>query len=605
MAPNTTYHFRVKAENSGGITFGDSLIFTTYKSDAIADVEGNYYNIVTIGSQVWMAENLKTTKFNDGSDLPNVSDNITWDALSSPAFCWYDNNPANKTVYGALYNWYAVETGKLCPVGWHAPTDAQLTQLANYAGGGTVAGGKLKEMGTTHWISPNEGASDEYGFMALPGGDRLLNGVFYSIGAIGSWWSSTDTLSDYAWHRFVWNYEIRFSRITDSKTNGCSVRCLKDNIDPTIVTNVNDAGAGSLRNALEYANSTVGTKETISFNIPGTGPFTIQPSTPLPDVSDPVIIDGYSQPGSVPASANDTAKIMIRIYGTNAGSDADGLNVNAENCSIAGLSITNFRFGIYLNEHGNNFVRGNLISANRSCGIFVYSSDNEIGGITPASRNIISGNSVGIAISNEGVGGSPGWGRNKIMGNYIGVNPSGNEPAGNSTGIMINDSPDNIIGGTVKEARNVISSNGTGIQFSYFREDPVRNKILGNYIGTDADGKQPLGNTYSGISIEGLDNFVGDTQAGSGNLISGNGIGIQMGRRAINNMIKGNFIGTDNSGSSAIPNTTSGIRIAGGKNNQIGGPDPGEGNLISGNSNEGILIYGVFYDGPYPAENNL
>ncbi len=225
LTANTTYHYRVKAVGSGCTTYGNDLSFTTYKPDAITDIEGNYYNIVTIGSQVWMAENLKTTRYNDGSNIPNVTDNATWDALTSPAYAWYDNNIANKVTYGALYNWYAVETGKLCPVGWHVPTDAQLTRLTNYVGGESVAGGKLKEIGTTHWNSPNEGATDEYGFTALPGGVRLLNGVFYSIGNLGSWWSSIDTLSTYAWHRFVWNNNIRFSRIYDSKTNGifCSL----------------------------------------------------------------------------------------------------------------------------------------------------------------------------------------------------------------------------------------------------------------------------------------------------------------------------------------------------------------------------------------------
>jgi uncharacterized protein (TIGR02145 family) len=573
--------------------------------DSVTDVEDNTYSTIQIGTQTWMAENLKTTKYNDGNAIPNITDNTSWDALTSPAYAWYDNNIANKVTYGALYNWYAVETGKLCPVGWHVPTDAQLTQLTNYVGGESVAGGKLKEMGTTHWISPNEGATDEYGFAALPGGDRLLNGVFYSIGAIGSWWSSTDTLSIYAWHRFVWNNEIRFSRIYDSKTNGISVRCIKDNIDPTIVTNVNDNGIGSLRNSLEYSNSTIGVKETITFNIPGTGPFPIQPLTELPRITDPVIINGYSQPGSIPASSSDTARILIRIYGTSAGSDATGLNVTADGCSITGLYISNFRFGIYLNQHGNNIVKGNVINANRSCGILIYSSDNEIGGITPASRNIIINNNVGIQLDNEAVGGSPGWGRNKIIGNYIGVDPTGTKPFGNTTGIVNVDSPDNIIGGTAKEERNIISSNGTGIRFDYFREDAVRNKILGNYIGTNAGGSEALGNTYSGISMSSPDNFIGDVPDGSGNLISGNGTGIHLGKRAIGNMIKGNKIGTDFSGYKAISNTVRGIEIRDGKNNQIGGLLSGEGNLISGNSNEGILILGEFDMGPNPADGNI
>ena len=118
LTANTIYHYRVKAISSGCTTFGDDLTFTTNNSDAITDIDGNFYNIVRIGTQVWMAENLKTTKYNDGSAIANVTDNATWDALTSPAYSWYDNNIANKAIYGALYNWYAVETGRLCPVGW-------------------------------------------------------------------------------------------------------------------------------------------------------------------------------------------------------------------------------------------------------------------------------------------------------------------------------------------------------------------------------------------------------------------------------------------------------------------------------------------------------
>ncbi len=459
LTSNTTYHYRVKALSSECTTFGNDISFTTYKSDAITDVEGNYYNIVTIGSQVWMAENLKTTLYNDGSNIPNVTDNVIWDVLTSPAYAWYGNNIVNKQVYGALYNWYAVETGKLCPVGWHVPTDAQLTKLTNYVGGESVAGGKLKEIGTTHWNSPNEGATDEYGFTAFPGGARLLNGVFYSIGDLGSWWSSIDTLSTYAWHRFVWNNNIRFSRIYDSKTDGFSVRCLKDNIDPTIVTNANDSGVGSLRNALEYANSNPG-KDTITFNIPGTGPFAIQLLSPLPSITDPVVIDGFTQPGA------SNSKLMIELDGTNAGSGSNGLTIRASNCIVRGLVINRFSSaGILIDNYSSgNIIEGNYLGTNingttdlgnagSGISVMIGAKENRIGGMTSSERNIISGNNGGIFL-NESI-------KTSVLGNYIGVDASGKIPLGNANfGVNISDGRENIIGGANPGERNVISSNG-------------------------------------------------------------------------------------------------------------------------------------------------
>ena len=365
LFPDSTYYARAFATNGMGTAYGDEVSFTTYKSDAISDVDGNYYNIVAIGSQVWMAENLKATKYNNGVDIPNVTDNSTWDALTTPAFAWYNNDILNKSVYGALYNWYTVETGKLCPLGWHIPTDAQLTQLTNYVGGESVAGGKLKETGTTHWNSPNEGATDEYGFTSLPGGTRLLNGVFYSIGGIGSWWSSSDTLSTYAFHRFVWNNDIRFSRIYDSKTDGFSVRCLQDYPDQNIVTNISDDGIGSLRSAIEYTNSKPG-MDTITFNIPGTGPFTINPLSSLPAITDTVIIDGFTQPGASEANS----VLQIELNGTKAGAEVNGLTINARYCTIKGLIINQFPgSGIQILNGTGNQISSNSIYSNGTLGI--------------------------------------------------------------------------------------------------------------------------------------------------------------------------------------------------------------------------------------------
>jgi len=193
-----------------------------------SDADGNHYAVVTIGTQVWMAENLKTTLFNDGTQIPNVMDNSAWCNLSTPGYCWYDNNISNKVSYGALYNWYAVNTGRLAPAGWHVSSDAEWTILLDYFGGEIVAGGKLKETGFAHWSSPNSGATNETGFSALPGGLRASGPGFSYLGYYGYWWSSTDIDAGFAWRRHM-GYDYSYSFRDDfNKKSGFSVRCLKD-----------------------------------------------------------------------------------------------------------------------------------------------------------------------------------------------------------------------------------------------------------------------------------------------------------------------------------------------------------------------------------------
>jgi uncharacterized protein (TIGR02145 family) len=195
-----------------------------------SDEDGNNYAVATIGNQTWMAENLKTTKYNDGTDIPLVIDGDSWAELTTPAYCWYNNDITNEPTYGALYNWYTVGTGNLCPAGWHVPTSSEWTTLSDYLGGKFVAGGKLKETGSLHWWSPNEGATNESGFTCLPGGSHESSGSFGNIGERGYWWtSSVYSPADAAIYRYVKNssgyiYENNF----DSKRNGRSIRCLRD-----------------------------------------------------------------------------------------------------------------------------------------------------------------------------------------------------------------------------------------------------------------------------------------------------------------------------------------------------------------------------------------
>src|ERR1035437_864134 len=206
------------------------------QAQTVKDINGNVYKTVTIGKQVWIAENLKTTKYNDGTTIPLVTENTAWESLTTPAYCWNKNDATNKNRYGALYNWYTVNTNKLCPRGWHVPTDAEWAILTTYLGGESVAGGKLKETGTTHWESPNTGATNEKGFTALPGGSRNYAGAVNYTGSNviffrsnGCWWSSTG-LSDFnAYYRRLYNSLSEVYSSLSVKQFGYSIRCMKDN----------------------------------------------------------------------------------------------------------------------------------------------------------------------------------------------------------------------------------------------------------------------------------------------------------------------------------------------------------------------------------------
>ncbi|HOY30278.1 MAG TPA: fibrobacter succinogenes major paralogous domain-containing protein [Bacteroidales bacterium] len=220
-----------------GIVF---IIFTGCKKEeeeddntpqnTVTDIDGNVYHFVTIGSQVWMVENLKTTKYRDGTAIPNVTDNAAWINLGTGAYCNYSNTAAQSDTYGRLYNWYAItDSRNLAPEGWHIPSSAEWQTLVDYLGGTGVAGGKLKETGTTHWLSPNTGASDTHGFAAFPGGLRnSFDGAFQEMTVYGLWWCSTSFDSSKAWY---WEMGFDYSdihKLNFLKKYGCSVRCIKN-----------------------------------------------------------------------------------------------------------------------------------------------------------------------------------------------------------------------------------------------------------------------------------------------------------------------------------------------------------------------------------------
>lgn len=200
----------------------------TVQDVTVTDKDGNVYHSVKIGTQTWTVENLKVTKLNDGTSIPNVTANTEWSILTTPGYCWYNNDVANKNLYGGLYNWYAVSTGKLCPISWHVPSDAEWTTLINFLGGETVAGGKMKEVGLSHWNDPNIGATNSSGFTGLSGGVRGNFGTFYYLGGDGYWWNSTESSISNARSIVLHFYDSNASRYSDLKWIGFSVRCIKD-----------------------------------------------------------------------------------------------------------------------------------------------------------------------------------------------------------------------------------------------------------------------------------------------------------------------------------------------------------------------------------------
>lgn len=217
-----------------------SELFVVSKPDEtlLDDMNIKNYKIVKIGNQIWMAENLRTTKYNDGTSIPNIRSKIGWRKLTSDAYCWLNNDIENKNIYGGLYNWYAVNTGKLCPTGWHVPSDAEWTILINYLGGNLSAGSKMKS--AYGWLKNGNG-SDVSGFSVLPGGNRNILGDLGEPGYGSFMWSSTETVLNnileyslgYKEGNNAWEYTLGYQdgkvvRWTTEKTYGMSVRCIKN-----------------------------------------------------------------------------------------------------------------------------------------------------------------------------------------------------------------------------------------------------------------------------------------------------------------------------------------------------------------------------------------
>lgn len=233
LLPGTKYYVRAYVKNSGWTVYGEQLTFQT----KVADIQGNLYGTVTIGTQVWMAENLRTVKYSDNTDIPNVPDDAEWIGLSTPAYCWLRNEIQYKDIYGALYNWYTVNTGKVCPGGWHVPTDDEYKTLEQALGmasdqlslsnqwRGTDQGAKMKS--TTGWADGENGTNIS-GFSALPGGYRWgKTGAFNGIGMLSYWWAS-EYNTEYSWYRLIDGNNNGVFRYATNKEGGKYIRCLKD-----------------------------------------------------------------------------------------------------------------------------------------------------------------------------------------------------------------------------------------------------------------------------------------------------------------------------------------------------------------------------------------
>jgi len=202
-----------------------------FETGSMTGNDGKVYKTVKIGNQVWMAENLRETKYRNGDTIPEVTDDVEWGGLTTSARCVYDNSESNADIYGYLYNWFAVADGRnIAPSGWRVPTDADWTTLVNYLGGGYRAeGSKMKEAGTWHWTLPNREATNESGFTALPGGYRANgNGYFNYLGNIAHFWSATEYNTNDAWDRVLYYDHSGVDRNYDNKRNGFSVRLIRD-----------------------------------------------------------------------------------------------------------------------------------------------------------------------------------------------------------------------------------------------------------------------------------------------------------------------------------------------------------------------------------------
>lgn len=237
LQPNTKYFVRAYATNDKGTGYGIEISFTTGNTTTgpVTDIDGNVYQTTAIGNQSWITSNLKTTKYTDGTPITTGLSEDQWASTTSGAYSVYNNNPTNNDVYGKLYNWYAVtDSRNLCPTGFHPPSIDEWNILADNLGGYSIAGGKMKEIGLTHWNSPNAGATNSSGFTALPHGTRTPNTnigavSFNGLGALGGYWLTFNYNSQDGAFSIIFSSTANLGTVgSNKKVTGWAVRCLRD-----------------------------------------------------------------------------------------------------------------------------------------------------------------------------------------------------------------------------------------------------------------------------------------------------------------------------------------------------------------------------------------
>ena len=443
-------------------------------------------------------------------------------------------------------------------------------------------------------VQTNDLSADGGGFMSV-----LVAGASHgtvTLGADGSFTYAPTT-------GFVGTDHFTYMDTEGALQSNVATVTIQVNPKTWFVTNTDDSGAGSLRQAMLNANlSNSAPPDTIKFKIPGTGPFLIAPLSALPTITHPTIIDGYTQAGS---SANtlaqgDNAVIMIQINGLSAGFP-NGIAISAGGSTVRGLSITEFSSGILLTGSGGDLVTGNFIGTDPTgeaafsnfVGLEVSNAgNNTIGGKSPAARNLISGNLDGEGL--EILGGST---ANQVLGNYVGTDATGLSAVANFIGILLEDAPATTIGGKAAGQGNLISGNaiyGILTQENFSNGlGPDNSVFQGNLIGLSVTGSDALPNGALGMNLEsGTGLVVGGTTAGAGNVISGNGTGgIAVFSPATGTLIEGNLIGTDATGTVSVANAGNGLTISS-TGVTVGGTAAKARNVISGNSQFGITIEG-------------
>jgi uncharacterized protein (TIGR02145 family) len=223
LLPSSLYYVRAYAKNASGISYSEQLNFRTLSELQISDVEGNIYNTVQIGGQLWMKENLKTTSFNDGTQIP------IWTTYYGTGYNYYANNPANGSKYGLIYKYYTMKDPKgVCPVDWHVPSEAEWKVMINFLGGPNVAGDKLKESGQANWVAPTSAATNESGFTALPGGSKDCSMSFVNIGTIATFWSSDNVVGGSVKGISLSSQSSTVTYGFGFDCNASYIRCIKD-----------------------------------------------------------------------------------------------------------------------------------------------------------------------------------------------------------------------------------------------------------------------------------------------------------------------------------------------------------------------------------------